>query len=66
MISKIAHDSLVKKGLCPVKKVYEPGVGYVEKHICPIKHMRKEMSNLMKSFGDNNQKTDVKIDESEV
>lgn len=48
----MAHDSLVAEGLCPLQRVYEPGVGYVEKNICPIKYMREEMSKLMKSFDD--------------
>ena len=48
--SQRCHDQLTAAGQCPTQKVYETGVGYVEKPVCPIEKMRSCMSDAMKSI----------------
>jgi len=46
-IATKAHDELVAKGLCPDKRVYKPGEGYVVKPVCPIEEMKKALRDKM-------------------
>ena len=48
--SQRCHDQLVAAGKCPTKRVYEPGVGYTERPVCPIKEMAACLSEVMKSI----------------
>lgn len=38
-----AHDALVARNVCPVKRAYAAGRGYEERPICPMKLMIPEL-----------------------
>ncbi len=46
--SKAAHDACVSAGLARSVRVYEPGVGYKEQKVCPIRTMKSFLRDSMK------------------
>ena len=49
--AKVAHNKCVQEGKAVMQRVYEPGVGYKEQNVCPIKYMRGYLKSAMGNLG---------------
>lgn len=46
--ARVAHDACKAAGKTRNVRVYEPGKGYTEKPVCPIKEMKSQLRDAMK------------------